>query len=67
LNPATPATSTDVSITPLGCFRRPNRDLRQRLFPRSEASNCVRNLGFRYTRQILCSRFQGTRELALPA
>ena len=29
LNPATPATSTDVSMTPLGCFlRRRNRDLR---------------------------------------
>jgi hypothetical protein len=68
LNPATPATSTDVSITPLGCFlRRPNRDLRRRLFPSPEASNCVRNLGFRYTGQIFCRRFQSTRELALPA
>jgi len=68
LNPVTPATSTDVWITPLGCFiRRPNRDLRQRLFPNSEASNCVRNLGFRYTGQVLRRRFQGTRELALPA
>ena len=68
LNPATPATSTDVSITPLGCFvRRPNRDLRQRLFPGSEASSCVRDLGFRYTGQILCRRFQRAREFALPA
>ena len=68
LNPATPATSTDVSITPLGCFvRRPNRDLRQRLFPSTEAANCVRNLGFRYAGQILGRRFQGARELALPA
>ena len=51
MNPATPAITTDVSITPLGCFvRRPNRDLRQRLFSGSEASNCVRDLGFRYTR-----------------
>ena len=68
LNPATPATSTDVSTTPLGCFvRRPNRDLRQRLLPSSEASNCIRNLGFCYTGQILCRRLQGTREVALPA
>ena len=68
LNPATPATTTDVSTTPLGSFvRRPNRDLRQRLFPSSEASNCVRNLGFRYTGQILCRRCQGAHELALPA
>ncbi len=68
LNPATPATSTDVSTTPLGCFvRRPNRDLRQRLFPSPEASNCVRDLGFRHTGQTLCRRFQRAREFALPA
>src|SRR5262249_24446576 len=62
------ATSTDVSITPLGCFvRRANRDLRQRLFPGPEASNCGRDLGFRYTGQILCRGFQRAREFALPA
>ena len=53
LNPATPATSTDVSITPLGCFsRRPNRYLRQFLLLGTEAANCVRNLGFCHARTI---------------
>src|ERR1700757_4132658 len=38
LNPATPATSTDVSMTPLGCVhRRHNRNLRQLLLLSPEA------------------------------
>ena len=54
LNPATPATSTDVSITPLGCFsRRPNRNLRQSLLLSPEAPNCVRHLGLCYTGQFI--------------
>lgn len=53
LNPATPATSTDVSITPLGCFsRRPNRNLRQLLLFSAEAANCLRYLGFCHAGQV---------------
>lgn len=58
LNPATPATSTDVSTTPLGCFsRRPNRYLRQLLLLGPEAANCLCNLGFCHARQIIRRRF----------
>src|SRR5262249_21813358 len=68
LNPATPATSTHVSTTPLACIsRRPNRYLRQLLLLGTEASNCVCNLGFCQTRQIIRRRFQSFRELALPS
>jgi len=52
LNPATPATSTDVSITPLGFSRRPNRDLRQLFSFSSEASNCLRHGGVAYAGQV---------------
>src|SRR5258707_1079882 len=40
LNPATPPTSTDVSMTPLGCFpRRANRNLRYLLLLSPQAPN----------------------------
>jgi hypothetical protein len=68
LNPATPATSTDVSTTPLGCFsRRPNGYLRQLLLLGTEAANGFCNLGFGHARQIIRRRFQSARELALPS
>src|SRR5713226_9721094 len=68
LNPATPATSTDVSMTPLGCFpRRPNRNLRKLLLLSPEASNRPRDLGFRHTRQLLRRRRQTACELTLPS
>ena len=68
LNPATPATSTDVSMTPLGCFpRRPNRNLRQFLLLGPEAPNRLLDLRLRHTRQLLRRRLQIACELTLPS
>jgi len=68
LNPATPATSTEVSITPLGCFpRRPNRNLRQLLLLSPEAPNRLLDLGLRHTRQFLRRRLQTACELTPPS
>src|SRR5579864_3497280 len=48
LNPAMPATSTEVSITPLGRFsRRANGNLRQSLLRSPVAANCRHDLGLR--------------------
>src|SRR5258708_25945210 len=68
LKPATPATSTVVSMTPLGCFpRRPNRNLRQLLLLCSEAPNRLLDLGLRHTRQLLRRRLQTACEITLPS
>src|SRR6202453_3233276 len=48
LNPAMPATSTEVSITPLGRFsRRSNGNLRQSLLRSPVAADCRHELGLR--------------------
>jgi len=49
LNPATPATTTEVSTTPLDCFsRRANRYLRQFALLGTKAANCLCHLRLAY-------------------
>src|SRR5258706_14718110 len=68
LNPATPATSTRVSMTRLCCFPpRPNRNLRQLFLLSPEAPNRLLDLGLRHTRQLLRRRLQTECELTLPS
>src|SRR5581483_3188508 len=68
LNPAIPATRTEVSITPLGrSWRAANRYLRQTLLFGSVPANRFGNLEFRNTRQISCRLLQFAREFTFPS
>lgn len=67
LNPAIPATSTDVSITPLGrSLGTANRYLRQSFLSGTISANRLCDLRFGYSRQVARCRFQLPREFSLP-
>ena len=68
LNPAIPATNTDVSITPLGTFVRiANADLRQLPLPVAIGPDSCHDFSFRHAGQIPSRRVETPRQLARPA